>query len=129
MSNSAPFVTGNSELSLTRGRIAFAFCVSIASDAFSFFVSPIVWLEPLVIGVDVVTGFLIWLALGRPLLLLPVLIAEATPFVGMFPLWTIVVGVIATTGRLPSRVGNPRQSTPPIQTQQSVQIKNKDQAQ
>lgn len=79
--------------------------IALVSDGLSFFLSPTVIAEPLVIGIDLVTGVLIWLALGRPILLFAVFLAEAIPGVGMIPLWTMVVAILATTGRLPSRMG------------------------
>lgn len=79
--------------------------IALVSDGLSFFLSPTVIAEPLVIGIDLVTGVLIWLALGRPILLFAVFLAEAIPGVGMIPLWTMVVAILATTGRLPGRMG------------------------
>ena len=79
--------------------------IALVSDGLSFFLSPTVIAEPLVIGIDLVTGVLIWLALGRPMLLFAVFLAEAIPGVGMVPLWTMVVALLATTGRLPGRMG------------------------
>lgn len=86
-------------------RIGLAMAIALVSDGLSFFLSPTVIAEPLVIGIDLVTGVLIWLALGRPILLFAVFLAEAIPGVGMIPLWTMVVAILATTGRLPSRMG------------------------
>lgn len=86
-------------------RIAIALGIAVASDVFSFVFSATIVAQPLVIGVDLVTGFLIWLALGRPMLLFAVFIAEAIPGVGVIPLWTMVVALLATTGRLPGRAG------------------------
>ena len=79
--------------------------IALVSDGLSFFLSPTVIAEPLVIGIDLVTGVLIWFALGRPMLLFAVFLAEAIPGVGMVPLWTMVVALLATTGRLPGRMG------------------------
>lgn len=79
--------------------------IALVSDGLSFFLSPTVIATPLVIGIDLVTGVLIWLALGRPMLLFAVFLAEAIPGVGMVPLWTMVVALLATTGRLPGRMG------------------------
>ena len=86
-------------------RIGLAMAIALVSDGLSFFLSPTVIAEPLVIGIDLVTGVLIWLALGRPMLLFAVFLAEAIPGVGMVPLWTMVVALLATTGRLPGRMG------------------------
>ncbi|MDA1261953.1 MAG: hypothetical protein O3B75_03545 [Planctomycetota bacterium] len=84
-------------------RIGLALAIALVSDGFSFFLSPTVVAQPLVIGIDLVTAILIWLALGRPILLFAVFLAEAIPGVGMIPLWTMVVAVLATTGRFPGR--------------------------
>ncbi len=84
-------------------RIGIALAIALASDAFSFVFSATVIAEPLVISVDLVTAFAIWIALGQPAILLIALVAEAIPGVGMFPLWTVVVGIIAATGKLPGR--------------------------
>lgn len=86
-------------------RIGLAMAIALVSDGLSFFLSPTVIAEPLVIGIDLVTGVLIWFALGRPMLLFAVFLAEAIPGVGMVPLWTMVVALLATTGRLPGRMG------------------------
>ena len=45
----------------------------------------------------------LWAILGRPVILLVALIAEALPGVGVLPLWTAVVIAIAVTGRIPGR--------------------------
>ena len=79
--------------------------IALVSDGLSFFLSPTVIAAPLVISIDLVTGVLIWVALGRPMLLFAVFLAEAIPGVGMVPLWTMVVALLATTGRLPGRMG------------------------
>ncbi len=84
-------------------RIGIALAIALASDGFSFVFSATVIAEPLVISVDLVTAFAIWIALGQPAILLIALVAEAIPVVGMFPLWTVVVGIIAATGKLPGR--------------------------
>ena len=86
-------------------RIGLAMVIALVSDGLSFFLSATVIAEPLVIGIDLVTGVLIWLALGRPMLLFAVLLAEAIPGVGVVPLWTLVVALLATTGRLPGKMG------------------------
>lgn len=92
-------------------RIAIACAIAVASDTFSFFTSALLPTAPLVIGVDVATAVLIWWALGRPVLMFMVFLAEAIPGVGMVPLWTIVVAVLAFTGRLPAAMA--RKTLPP----------------
>ncbi len=104
MPDSAPSIIWKSP---SRVRIAIALGIALLSDGLSFVLSPTVIAEPFVIGIDLVTGILIWWALGRPMLLFAVFVAEAIPGVGMVPLWTMVVAILATTGRLPSRMGGP----------------------
>ncbi|MSR28050.1 MAG: hypothetical protein EXS03_00540 [Phycisphaerales bacterium] len=87
-------------------RIGLAIAIAVLSDLFSFFTSAWVITEPIVLAVDVVTAAAIWMALGCPAILLVALLAEAIPGVGMLPLWTMVVLIIASTGRLPGRGGN-----------------------
>ena len=84
-------------------RIVLALGVAIASDAFSFLTSSLIITFPAVFAVDAVTATLLWLALGRPLLILPILAAEAIPGVGTLPLWTVVVVLISIFGRIPGR--------------------------
>ncbi|MSR43785.1 MAG: hypothetical protein EXS15_00280 [Phycisphaerales bacterium] len=66
---------------------------------------------PVALGVDVATGCLLWWVIGRPHWLLPVFIAEAIPGIGTFPCWTLVVGTLAVTGRLPMRGVKPSSPT------------------
>jgi len=72
-------------------RWALAFGVAAISDVVSFFVDillPVQW------GVDLATAGLLFLILGKRWALLPGLIAEAIPGVGMFPVWVLVVASI-----------------------------------
>ncbi len=97
-------------------RLGAAFAIALSSDAFSFFTSAWVITEPIVIAVDVATAMLLWWALGRPALLFVVFLAEAIPGIGMIPFWTMVVGALAVTGRLPAtmaaRAAKPRADDP-----------------
>jgi hypothetical protein len=68
--------------------LALALLVAGVSDAVSFFVALI---TPLQLGVDVVTAILLFLILGRRLAILPGLVAEAIPGMGIFPVWVLVV--------------------------------------
>jgi len=73
---------------LSRKRWAIAFAVAAASDAISFWaelVLPLQWL------LDLATAFVLFLILGRRWVLLPGLIAEAIPGMGVFPVWLLVV--------------------------------------
>lgn len=55
------------------------------------------------IPLDIITAMALWAVLGRPMLLLVALVAEALPGVGMLPLWSAVVIAIAMTGGIPGR--------------------------
>jgi hypothetical protein len=72
----------------SRARFAIAFGVAAISDFLSMwteFTPPIQWV------VDLVTAGLLFLILGRRWALLPGLIAEAIPGMGLFPVWVLVV--------------------------------------
>jgi hypothetical protein len=68
--------------------LALALVVAGVSDAVSFAISLFV---PAQLAVDVVTAGLLFLILGRRLAILPGLIAEAIPGMGIFPVWILVV--------------------------------------
>jgi hypothetical protein len=72
----------------SRARMAIAFAVAAASDVVAIWttVAP-----PLQIALDVATAFVLFLILGRRWALLPGLIAEAIPGMGVFPVWVLVV--------------------------------------
>jgi hypothetical protein len=66
--------------------------VAAVSDFFS------IWTEfamPLQWALDLGTAFLLFLILGRRWALLPGLVAEAIPGMGVFPVWVLVVLSIA----------------------------------
>ena len=72
----------------SRVRFALAFGVAAISDFASMvteFAPPIQW------GIDVVTAGLLFLILGRRWALLPGLLVEAIPGMGVFPVWVLVV--------------------------------------
>ena len=102
MPDLTPTDSWKSPSALSWTRLGLAFAIALSSDAFSFFTSAWVITEPLVIAVDVATAMLLWWALGRPALLFVVFLAEAIPGIGVIPLWTMVVGALAVTGRLPA---------------------------
>ena len=77
-----------------------ALAIAIVSDIVNAIFT---WAPPIVIGIDVVTAVLLWLVLGRPMVLLPVFIAEALPGVSVVPFWTSVAGGLAFFGRIPGR--------------------------
>jgi hypothetical protein len=72
----------------SRARIAIAFGVAAISDALSFWV---VFAPPLQWVLDLATAVILFLVLGRRWALLPGLIAEAIPGMGIFPVWLLVV--------------------------------------
>ncbi|TAM78750.1 MAG: hypothetical protein EPN47_20415 [Acidobacteria bacterium] len=72
----------------SRARFAAAFGVAALSDFFSIWVDfalPLQWL------LDLGTAGLLFLILGRRWALLPGLVGEAIPGVGVFPVWVLVV--------------------------------------
>ena len=80
---------------LTKKRLALAFAIAAVSDvisAFTTFMPPVEWV------VDLVTAALLFIVLGWHWLLLPGLIMEAIPGVGVVPFWVLVVGAIAVWG-------------------------------
>jgi hypothetical protein len=86
--------TGNAGIFLQPGqrpswkRLALAFVLAGVSDVVSFwteFVPPVQWV------IDLGTAFLLFLVLGRRWAILPGLIAEAIPGMGVFPVWVLVV--------------------------------------
>lgn len=72
----------------SRKRQAIAFLIAAVSDFFSFWLvlaPPVQWV------IDLATALLLFLILGRRWMLLPGLIAEAIPGMGVFPVWILVV--------------------------------------
>jgi hypothetical protein len=67
---------------------ALAFLVAAVSDVISMWTE---LLPPLQWVIDVGTALLIFLILGRRWAILPGLIAEAIPGMGVFPVWVLVV--------------------------------------
>jgi hypothetical protein len=82
-------------LKLSKKRLALAFAIAGISDAIGAFATP---LPPVVWVVDIVTALLLFIVLGRQWLLLPGLVLEAIPGLGVLPLWLLVVGAIAVLG-------------------------------
>lgn len=79
-------------LRFSKRQLVLAFAIAALSDALGAFVSlapPAVW------AVDVVTVALLFAVLGWQWLLLPGLVMEAIPGVGILPFWIlVVVGII-----------------------------------
>jgi hypothetical protein len=72
----------------SRKRQAIAFLIAAVSDFLSFWMvlaPPMQWL------IDLATALLLFLVLGRRWAILPGLIAEAIPGMGVFPVWVLVV--------------------------------------
>jgi hypothetical protein len=72
----------------TRAKMAIAFGVAAVSDVLSIwltFAPPFQW------TLDIATAVILFLILGRRWALLPGLIAEAIPGMGIFPVWVLVV--------------------------------------
>jgi hypothetical protein len=83
-------------------RLALAFVIAGISDVVGAFVSlapPIGW------AVDVMTAALLFVVLGWQWLLLPGLVLEAIPGVGVVPFWLLVVGAIAVLGTPRPKIG------------------------
>ncbi|MGB6544866.1 MAG: hypothetical protein WBE97_04510 [Candidatus Acidiferrales bacterium] len=77
---------------MTWKRWALAFGVAAVSDMVSFwteFVPPVQWV------IDLATAGLLFLILGKRWAILPGLITEAIPGMGIFPVWVLVVASIA----------------------------------
>jgi hypothetical protein len=76
----------------SRSRLGLAFAVAAVSDILAFWTTiapPVQW------ALDVGTAFILFLILGKRWALLPGLIAEAIPGMGIFPVWILVVASIA----------------------------------
>ena len=73
---------------LSRKRQAVAFLIAAASDFLSMWT---VLAPPLQWVIDLGTAFLLFLILGRRWAILPGLIMEAIPGMGVFPIWVLVV--------------------------------------
>ena len=82
-------MTTSTSLKFSVPRLALAFVIA---GAFASLAPPIGW------AVDVVTAALLFVVLGWQWLLLPGLVLEAIPGVGIAPFWLLVVGAIAVFG-------------------------------
>jgi hypothetical protein len=80
---------------ITRRRKILAFAIAALSDAISI---PAELAPPLQWTIDGLTALVLLAVLGWRWSLLPVLVVEAVPVLGMFPTWTLAVSaLIATT--------------------------------
>ncbi len=80
---------------ISRLQLMLAFFVAAGAD---LILSPLQVADPFSLIIDFITAFLLFVILGWRLILLPALLAEAIPGVGVFPLWILVVGSIAFFG-------------------------------
>ncbi len=72
----------------SRAKMAIAFGVAAASDLLSFWIT---FAPPFQWALDLATAVILFLILGRRWALLPGLIAEAIPGMGVFPVWLLVL--------------------------------------
>jgi hypothetical protein len=72
----------------SRGKMAIAFGLAAVSDALSIWIT---FAPPFQWALDLVTAFLLFLIFGRRWVLLPGLVMEAIPGMGVFPWWVLVV--------------------------------------
>jgi len=72
----------------SRARMAIAFGIAAISDFLAMWT---VIAPPLQVALDLTTAFVLFLILGRRWALLPGLITEAIPGMGIFPVWVLVV--------------------------------------
>jgi hypothetical protein len=72
----------------SRAKMALAFGVAAVSDVLAI---GTVFAPPLQVALDAVTAFALFLILGRRWALLPGLVTEAIPGMGIFPVWVLVV--------------------------------------
>jgi hypothetical protein len=79
----------------SKKQLALAFAIAACADAIGVFTAPLL---PISLLVDIVTAILLFMVLGWHWLLLPGLVMEAIPGVGILPLWLLVVGAIAVLG-------------------------------
>ena len=94
--------TASTPLKFSILRLAIAFGIAGVSDVIGAFASlapPIGW------AVDIVTAALLFVVLGWQWLLLPGLVLEAMPGVGVLPFWLLVVGTIAVVGTPRPKIG------------------------
>ncbi len=85
-------------------QLAGALLIAGAADVVGGLVDATVAGVPATIPLDMLTALALWAILGRPVILLVALIAEALPGVGVLPLWSAVVIAIAMTGGIPGRM-------------------------
>jgi hypothetical protein len=95
---------GQAQFSFSPWQLAGALLIAGASDVVGGLVDATIAGVPATIPLDMLTALALWAILGRPVILLVALIAEALPGVGVLPLWSAVVIAIAMTGGIPGRM-------------------------
>jgi hypothetical protein len=88
-------------LGLSKRQLILAFAIAGVSDVISVFTT---WTPPVEWVVDFSTAVLLFVVLGWRWLLLPGLIMEAIPGVGVVPVWVLVVAAIAIWGSTKPKV-------------------------
>lgn len=91
-------------VSFSPWQLAGALLIAAAADIAGGMIDATIAGVPATIPLDVLTALALWTVLGRPVILLVALVAEALPGVGVLPVWTAVVIAIALTGRVPGRL-------------------------
>lgn len=102
LENGSTETTASTPLKFSVWRLAPAFVIAGVSDVIGGFASlapPIGW------AVDAVTAALLFVVLGWQWLLLPGLVLEAIPGIGVLPFWVLVVGAIAVLGTPRPKIG------------------------
>ncbi len=92
-------------LKFSKKQLTLAVAIAGASDVIGAFTTPA---PPLAWAVDVVTALFLFLVLGRQWLLLPGLVLEAIPGIGVLPFWLLVVGAIAVFGTPRPKLDQPK---------------------
>ena len=82
-------------LKFSKPRLALAFAIAGLSDVIGAFAAP---LPPAEWVVDVATALLLFAVLSWQWLILPGLVLEAIPGLGVLPFWLLVVAAIAVLG-------------------------------
>ena len=93
----APGAPGMTSTWLTPGRRRMAWMIALAVDALQIAIFPLLGFgaaSPLMNGIDIVTGILLWRLIGWHLAFLPTFVAELLPFVDLFPTWTLAVAFV-----------------------------------
>jgi hypothetical protein len=81
-------------------RLAVAFAIAAASDVASFWAE---LLPPVQWAIDLTTALLLFVVLGRRWAILPGLITEAIPGMGVFPVWILVVLSVFVYDKVPGK--------------------------